>query len=167
MSEWPVETAPGKEYDAQLDATLAMLRRSLPWRTELHRSAQVLSLLEDAYRAAGRPLVSDARAGRRGWCRAERGDPHPEQGAVAPGHPRRPGRTGAPGPVEVVVVDDGSTDGARELLHRLAGEAAGPAPGWWRARSAGGPPPATPGPPRPGAAACSSWTTTSSPRPDT
>ncbi|MCC0575579.1 Gfo/Idh/MocA family protein [Streptomyces californicus] len=62
VSEWPVETAPGKEYDAQLDATLAMLRRSLPWRTELHRSAQVLSLLEDAYRAAGRPLVSDARA---------------------------------------------------------------------------------------------------------
>lgn len=61
-SEWPVETVPGKEYDAQLDATLAMLRRNLPWRAELQGSAQVLSLLEDAYRAAGRPLVSDVPA---------------------------------------------------------------------------------------------------------
>ncbi|MFF8960022.1 Gfo/Idh/MocA family protein [Streptomyces sp. NPDC014894] len=55
-TEWSVGTVPGKEYDDQLDATVAMLRRSAPWRTELKRTAEVLGLLEDAYRIAGRPL---------------------------------------------------------------------------------------------------------------
>ncbi|MFI6287515.1 Gfo/Idh/MocA family protein [Streptomyces sp. NPDC051018] len=56
-TEWSVETVPGKEYDDQLDATLAMVRRSAPWRVELRGTAEVLGLLEDAYRIAGRPLL--------------------------------------------------------------------------------------------------------------
>lgn len=60
--QWPVETVPGKEYDVQLDSTLSMLRRNLPWRAELQSSAEVLALLEDAYRVAGRPLVPEVPA---------------------------------------------------------------------------------------------------------
>lgn len=56
VTERRAHFSPGQEYDDQLDATVAMAGRRMPWRTELIGSAAVMRLMEDAYRAAGVPL---------------------------------------------------------------------------------------------------------------
>ncbi|WP_405554683.1 Gfo/Idh/MocA family oxidoreductase [Streptomyces canus] len=60
--EWHAGTVPGQEYDDQLEAAVAMVRRRAPWRTELLGTASVMALFEEAYRVAGRPLLPEGEA---------------------------------------------------------------------------------------------------------
>jgi oxidoreductase len=64
--EWHAGTVPGQEYDDQLEAAVAMVRRRAPWRTELLGTASVMALFEEAYRVAGRPLLPEGEAERVG-----------------------------------------------------------------------------------------------------